>query len=81
MSRPENSHSGPESYGIDHRELPPADDTSIGFAITNPNANERGGLSRRMPQSFPLHTANSWYVFPERFTINSNPIGDRYAFA
>ena len=72
---------GPELNGIDHREPPPTDETLIGFAITNPNGSRRQGLSRRMSQSFPLKTANFWFVFPERFTTNSNPIGDRYAFA
>jgi hypothetical protein len=81
MSRPENSHSGPESYGIDHRELPRADEASIAFSITNPNASNRQELSGLMPHSFPLQSANFWFVFPERSTINSNPIGDRYAFA
>ena len=77
----ENYRRGPELNGIDHREHPPTDETSIGFAITTPNTSERQGLSRRIPQSFLLQSANSWYVFPERSTINSNPIGDRYAFA
>jgi hypothetical protein len=77
----EHNRRGPELNGIDHREPPPTDKTLIGFAITNPNASRRQGLSRRMPQSFRLQSANSWYVFPERSTIKSNLIGDRYAFA
>ena len=72
---------GPELNGIDHREPPPTDETLIGFAITNPNARKRQELFSRMPRSFTLQSANFWFVFPERFTINSNPIGDRYAFA
>jgi hypothetical protein len=77
----EDNRRDPELNEIDHREFPPADEASIGFAMTNPNANECQGLSRRMPQSFPLQSRNSWYVIPERFTTNPNPIGDQYAFA
>ena len=77
----EDNHRGSELKGIDHRELARTDGTSIGFAITNPSASNRHELSGRMHQSFPLQCANFWFAFPERFTINSNPIGDRYAFA
>ena len=77
----EDNHRGPELNGIDHREPPPTDETLIGFAITNPNASGRRGLSGRVPQSFPLQCANFWFAFPELSTINPNPIGDRYAFA
>jgi hypothetical protein len=77
----EDNRRGPELNGIDHREFPPADEASIGLAITNPNANRRQRLSGRLPQSFRLQSAIPSTVFPERSTINSNPIGDRYAFA
>jgi len=77
----EDHHRGPELNGIDHRELSPTDETSIGFAITNPSASNRQELSGGMHQSFPLQCTNSWFAFPERSTINPNPIGDRYAIA
>ena len=77
----EDHRHGPDLYGISYHELSPADEASIGFAITNPNARNRQELSSRMPRSFTLQSANFWFVFPERFTTNSNPIGDRYAFA
>lgn len=72
---------GPDLYRIGRHELSPADEVSIGLAITNANANERLGLFRRTSQSFPLQSENFWFVFPERPMINSNPTGDRNAIA
>ena len=77
----EDNRRDPQLNGIDHREHSPTDVTSIRFGIANPNANRRQRLSGRLPQSFRLQSAIPSTVFPERFTINSNPIGDRYAFA
>jgi hypothetical protein len=78
---PLENHRGPELNGIDHREHSPTYVILIGFGIKNPNASGRQRLSGRLPQSFPLQSAIPSVVFPKRFRINSNPIGDRYAFA
>ena len=61
-----------ELKGINHRELRPTNEMSI-FAITNPNASERRGLSGRMPQSFPLQSANFLVRLPGTIHDQSQP--------
>ena len=69
----EDHRRGPDLYGISHHELSPADEASIGFAITNPNAGNRQELSSRMPG----HSLSNPRTFGSSSRNDSLPIPTR----